>query len=278
MKMLLSRWASRITNILQTQADLRCEYSRIRNEIEARTPGNPAIYGYKIYSQCDEDGILAYIFSKIPNDGFLVEIGCGNGLENNTHALILNGWQGIWIDGNYKNIRYINKHIPKNKNLICECHMVSEENIVPIIRNLVSKFRNPNIDLLSVDIDSNDIYVLTALLNHTSPKVLCVEYNAKFPPPMEISVDRGTRRWANDDYHGASLAAFVSALHERGYKLISCNLSGANAFFVRNEYVKEFPQYNIDQLYQPARYDLIRIASGHKPSLKWLANRISRKQ
>ncbi len=28
-----------------------------------------------------------------------VEIGCADGLENNSHLLLLNGFRGVWVDG-----------------------------------------------------------------------------------------------------------------------------------------------------------------------------------
>lgn len=56
-------------------------------------------YGYGLYSQADEDGILAGIFHRVgvANKTF-VEFGIGNGLENNTHAVLLDGWGGHWIE------------------------------------------------------------------------------------------------------------------------------------------------------------------------------------
>ena len=56
--------------------------------------------GYRVYSQSDEDGILHEIFRRI-GDGkrTFLELGVGNGLENNTLFLLIQGWSGIWIEG-----------------------------------------------------------------------------------------------------------------------------------------------------------------------------------
>ncbi len=63
-------------------------------------PDNPAAHGFKVYSQSDEDGIIETICNRLQLDGgTFVEIGCGNGHENNTHYLLLKDWKGIWIDG-----------------------------------------------------------------------------------------------------------------------------------------------------------------------------------
>src|SRR5262245_63420296 len=56
-------------------------------------------YGFKIYSQNDEDGIIQEIFRRIgvTNRSF-VEFGVATGLECNTVKLLVEGWQGLWIE------------------------------------------------------------------------------------------------------------------------------------------------------------------------------------
>ena len=50
----------------------------------------------------EPDGFIK-IFQDIGlTNKIFVEIGSGDGLENNTHFLILNDWKGIWIDSNKK--------------------------------------------------------------------------------------------------------------------------------------------------------------------------------
>lgn len=261
---------------VHTQIDLRKEYERILSDVRALTPENPAIYGYKIYSQCDEDGIIANIFSRIgSNNNIFVELGCGNGLENNTHALALKGWRGVWIDADKDNIKYINRFIQKNSRLIVKREFISEDNVVDILKSSLDLLDVESIDFFSIDIDSNDIYVLNKLLKQIKPRVVCVEYNSKFPPPMEISVQRRQSTWSGDDYQSASLCSFVRVLHNAGYRLIACSLSGVNAFFVRGADAENFPSFTVEELYKPARYYLIKLESGHRPSLKFLADTLS---
>ena len=60
-------------------------------------------YGYSVFSQGDEDGIINEIFSRIKlNNKKFIELGVENGLENNTTNLLLNGWNGVWFEGNKK--------------------------------------------------------------------------------------------------------------------------------------------------------------------------------
>ncbi len=107
--------------------------------------------------------------------------------------------------------------------------------------------------------------------------MLVVEYNAKFVPPLSITIKYNSEhRWSNDDYHGASLQAFVDMLAPKGYSLVSCNVSGANAFFVRNEdMVGNFENYDVKDLYMPARFFLTMKSSGHPPTLKYLSNNVT---
>ena len=57
-------------------------------------------YEYSNFSQNGEDGIIQFLTSKLKdNNKFFVEIGSGNGLENNSTNLVLNNWQGLVLDG-----------------------------------------------------------------------------------------------------------------------------------------------------------------------------------
>ncbi len=60
-------------------------------------------FGYKAFSQSDEDGIIAEIFRRIGTESkVFFEFGVGDGLANNTLNLLLAGWKGYWIDGSPK--------------------------------------------------------------------------------------------------------------------------------------------------------------------------------
>lgn len=256
---------------------LRQEFSALRDQIRAATPDNPALAGYKIFSQTDEDGIIANIFQRIGEGGrHFIEIGCGDGTENNTHALLLQGWQGTWIDGGKEKIDHIAKWIPLDSPRLHVQHaFVTRDNVLALVTSALERSHSQQLDLLSVDIDGNDLHVLQRILTAVRPRVIISEYNGKFPPPLILTVDYNpTHAWAFDDYHGASLQAFVNILD--GYRLVACNLSGANAFFVRNEEATAFTAYPTEALYQPARTHLIRARFGPPASLKFLRDSLRR--
>ena len=87
-----------------------CELRRkILNENRSLESKRLLRYGFKAYSQNDEDGIIQEILHRIGvvNKNF-VEIGVGNGLENNTLYLLVQGWHGLWAEANPKYVKQIN--------------------------------------------------------------------------------------------------------------------------------------------------------------------------
>ena len=239
-------------------------------------PGNPAGHGFKVYSQADEDGILEFIFERLSvRHGSFVEIGCGNGLENNTHYLLLKGWSGVWVDADPTNIAAIRTTLPNNGRLKVLEAMVDRDNALSILDD-ASHLALNGLDLLSVDIDGNDLEVALACTAAWQPKVLVIEYNAKFPLTVATAVQYDpAHRWAGDDYHGASLAACVGSLALE-YSLVCCNLAGTNAFFVHNDAAPQIARHSAERLYQPSRFYLTALRSGHPAGLSFLRNELSR--
>jgi len=261
-----------------TQRLLFSEMDEIRARIIAKTPDNPCAHGFKVYAETDEDGIIQDILGRIPNHSrTFVEIGCGCGNENNTHYLALLGYKGYWIDANATNIAIINKALGglSFDNLLIRHQLVTRENIELIVKDFVKFFGSDSLGLFSLDIDSNDLYVLEEMLKHIKPLVLCVEYKGKFPPPLSMSIryDPGFQ-YEYCDYSGATLQAFCDLLVD--YILVSCNVSGVNAFFVRRDVANAFTSYPPSELFQPLRARLARLQPGLPPTLKWLRDETAR--
>ena len=259
------------------QLQLAREMAQLRRELCASMPDNPAARGFKVYSQSDEDGIIEAICDRLRLErGTFVEIGCGDGNENNTHYLLLKDWRGVWIDADPSNVALIRGAVADAplRLRIVSCR-VTTENVTTVLREELAALDTPQtIDLLSIDIDGNDLPVVLAA-EAMGPKVLVVEYNAKFPYPMAQCVKYDpVHTWRNDDYHGASLGAWVQALGSR-YSLVCCNLAGTNAFFVRSDLAVHFELRHPAELYQPARFYLTGLRSGHPSSLSFLANHLS---
>jgi hypothetical protein len=251
------------------------EVARLKREIAEKTPDNPCLFGYQVFSQNDEDGIIQHILARLPQEQLtksFIEIGCGDGLQNNTHLLALQGWRGYWVDGSQENIDAIGA-LGNSDKLKAVCRFVDKENIGTLIKEACAFLRTKDIDFFSLDIDGNDLHLVTEALRHMTPKIVCIEYNAKFPPPLSFAIRYNPAHvWQSDDYFGASLQAFIDALKD--YQLVCCNLAGVNAFFVRKDYAGAFTFYPPEKLYQKARYRLSH-ASGHPSSMKWLKDALA---
>jgi hypothetical protein len=227
-------------------------------------------YGFKVYSQCDEDGIIQEIFRRVgvTNRGF-VEFGVEIGTECNTAKLLIEGWRGLWIEGNPQHAARIRTNFAAplgNGSLNLIEAFVHAENINPLIEEGGA---SGEIDLLSIDIDNNDYWVWKAI-SSVNPRVVVIEYNASLRPPMSLVVPyQRERSWDGTNYFGASLEAFVRLGRSKGYRLVGCSVSGVNAFFVRDDIAGNhfFDPATAEELYEPPRYFFGLMKSGHPPML-----------
>ena len=247
----------------------------MKAEISANYPGSVALHGHKVYSQTDEDGIIEEIFNRIPNNKRFLEIGIQTGIECNSMYLLLKGWKGTWVEGDEDYCKIIAKNLNgttfKNKLSVVNS-FIDRENIIDIFNQSNQFFGSTELDLFSLDIDGNDFYIMEQLLkNSFFPKVVCVEYNAKFRPPLDLKIKYNkTHIWDGTDYQGCTLQSYVNLFAVHNYTLVCCNIPGNNAFFVRNEFASLFKIYSASELYQPCRYYLCPINLAHKPSLNYL--------
>ena len=228
-------------------------------------------FGYRVYSQNDEDGIIQEIFRRIKTETKeFIEFGVENGLESNSHYLLHQGWHGLWIEGraaSCKEIGYKFRPVIRAGRLKVVRAFITRENIEALItknRNMLSQTGQP--DFLSIDIDGNDWYVWEAV-KAVRPRLVCIEYNGRFPPDHDWkqAYDAG-HRWDGSDWQGASLKAMEQLGREKGYVLVGTNLSGANAFFVREDLYSQklFPAGDTaQQLYNPYRPNLRFQEPGH---------------
>lgn len=247
-------------------ATRRACYEELKKEKLLASPKILSGYGYKVFSQSDEDGIISAIFDRIgrTNKTF-VEFGVGDGLENNTVALLYEGWSGLWIEGSADLCRKINigfESAIKSKQLKIINSFVTPENIDNLIS---SEIHVPEIDLLSVDIDGNDAHVFDRI-TCIKPRVIVFEYNSKFGPSLSycMAYDKNYI-WRKTDRFGASLKYFELLLRDKGYSCVGCNIVGTNVFFVRNDLLEDHfhAPYTSENHFEPARYELVGLPSGH---------------
>jgi len=240
-------------------------------EIQKAQSKNPINkQGAKCYSQSDEDGLTIEILrriGKLNESGNFLELGVGTGDENNTMILLVLGWKGVWI-GN-ETLKF-NHEINPSK-LCYFKKWITLDNIYSLSIEGLSKINAKEYDVVSLDLDGNDFYLVENLLqNAILPKLFIVEYNGKFPPPVRFKIPHNEITYLGDDFYGASLMTYVDLFLKFKYKLVCCNLmTGTNAFFIRDDFKNAFldiPE-KIDDLYIDPRYLLLN-KHGHTSSLR----------
>lgn len=222
-------------------------------------------FEHQVFSQNGEDGVLTEIFRRIgTTDRRFLEIGVGDGLENNTTYFLGQGWKGWWLDGDARAIEKIKKTFwqPVDRgDLVARQSLVTAENISATLAemNVPTEF-----DLFSLDIDRNTYFIWKAL-NHLRPRVMVVEYNSTYPPQVDWTVEyRADLVYNCTSYMGANLKAYERLGAELGYALVGCELSGINAFFVRRDLCgdKFAEPFTAENHFEPTRYFLLR-RDGH---------------
>ena len=100
-------------------------------------------YGFKVFSQFDEDGIIEEIFKRIGEESkIFVEFGVQDGLESNSHFLLHKGWSGLWLEGSKKSCKQIQKLFAKpiaQKQLTVQNSFITAENIDGIIKKYLTE-------------------------------------------------------------------------------------------------------------------------------------------
>lgn len=259
----------KVINYLQTSRTL----ARVNMALSRAQSGNfrelcdktPTSWEFCGFSQNGEDGIIDHLCQRILNPNrYFVEIGSADGLENNTAWLaIARKFSGLMIEGSSHLAARAAKAIP-HYNLgvkVLNC-FVDKNNIQAILNECL--YQDP--DLFSLDIDGVDYYILQAMLNAGfRPKIIAVEYNSAFGPEKAITVPYQhnfdyTAADASGLYYGVSVMAWRTLLEKAGYKFVTVDSNGVNAFFIdpscfSAEFVSSLkPKYFAENFYQRQKY------------------------
>ncbi len=200
-------------------------------------PTDPNSWEFCGFSQNGEDGIIDYLTRQLvaPTRQFL-EIGAASGLDNNTAWLaVARRYQGVMIEGKASRAARARAVISKNtQGVEVIALQVHQDNVETVI--VLAHGESP--DVLSLDIDGIDYYVLQALLAAgLRPRIIVAEYNSTFGPVDAVTIpytpDFDYRRaHASGLYYGVSVAALRSLLEPAGYRFVAVESNGVNAFFI----------------------------------------------
>lgn len=202
---------------------------------------DPISWEFSGFSQNGEDGIIDYLSRElIEKNNYFIEIGAGTGIENNTTWLsIVRKFSGIMIEGN-RNYYQKCKYLQSNFNICVSTikMFVTRDNVDQIINS--SLYDNP--DVLSLDLDGNDYYIMQSLLaNGLKPKICILEYNSAFGPDKYFTVEYDpdfdcTKKHESCLYYGASIEAWKTLMGKHNYKFVTVDSNGVNSIFVDPDY------------------------------------------
>jgi hypothetical protein len=199
-------------------------------------PTDPSTWEFSGFSQNGEDGILDYLCRHLlRSNRYFVEIGASDGLENNTTWLALaKRFGGLMIDGDPSKATECRETLAElNWAIEFASMMVNVESTQTFER--LTLFKDP--DVFSLDIDSFDYYVADALIDRVvRPKIVVVEYNSTFGPDRAVTIPyqfpfNRHRAHPSGNYYGVSVMGLRHLLEGRGYRFVTVEQNGVNAFF-----------------------------------------------
>jgi hypothetical protein len=213
-------------------------------------------FEYSWLSQNGEDGVVRYLFEKIGYESrWFLEFGFGAVQCNSLRLMMFENFSGLLMDGSNENVDFFNYTAERLD--ISSVHAVQTFITRDNLQQLVADNQVPSeIDFLSLDVDGND-YWFWDVLNCVSPRVVCIEYNAGLGPDLSLTVPYADdfERYAKHPsgfFHGASLAALEGLGRRKGYDLIGCDLTGTNAFFLRDDIkINDVPALTAREAFRP---------------------------
>jgi len=222
---------------------------------------------FRVYSQFGDDGIIQWLIHVLGIDrGRFIEFGVGDYYESNTHFLLINNrFSGFVMDGSRENIDTVRKSsMYWRYKLSAHQHFIDKDNV----KSLLAQSGFKKIELLHIDLDGNDYWILDALdLSDLGPDILILEYNSTFGKeraitiPYEPNFNRMNAHYSGK-YFGASLPALNNIAESKGYYFIGCNSAGNNAYFLDNSFLSKIPRTNIADGFQEAGYRESRDKQG----------------
>jgi hypothetical protein len=197
----------------------------------------PATWEFSGFSQNGEDGILDVLRRQLGSaNRYFVEIGASDGIENNTAwLLVAEKYAGLMIEGDPRLAARARRTMPAYSVGAEVRHLFVTRDSAPALREL-AWHRDP--DVLSLDIDGMDYWVAGALLEAGfRPRIFVVEYNSVFGPERSLTVEYRAD-FAFGEAHptqlcyGVSIAGWRRFFERHGYRFVTVDRNGVNAFFV----------------------------------------------
>jgi hypothetical protein len=199
--------------------------------------------GFSRFSEFEEDGHLLYLLTLAGSASrTVVEISSQDGRTcMATNLLVHHRWTGFLFDGDPvwvdEGKRFFAKHpATRAQPPVMQSEWFTRDNVN---RVLASAGVPEDVDVLSLDIDGNDLHLWNAMTMR--PRILICEFNNAVPSEMSLTIpyrpDFNFAELPADQalFRSASLAAYVAVSRRKGYRLVGMNALGFNAIFLRDD-------------------------------------------
>jgi hypothetical protein len=196
----------------------------------------PRTWEFSGFSQNGEDGIIDVLCRQLASrNRYVVEIGAADGTENNSSwLLVAERYEGLMVEGDSRQSARARRNVARYSiGSQCLAKFVTLDTIDEILAKVA--FRDA--DVFSLDIDGNDYHIANRLFDQGfRPKIVAVEYNSAFGPDRSLAStyrEDFRRSTAHPSllYYGVGVAAWKKFFEARGYRFITVDSNGVNAFF-----------------------------------------------
>jgi hypothetical protein len=213
--------------------------------------------GFSRFSEFEEDGHLLYLLTLAGSTSrTVVEISSQDGrVCMATNLLVHHRWRGFLFDGDpvfvNEGQRFFSAH-PATRSAppVMKAEWFTRDNVNQV---LGAAGVPDEVDVLSLDIDGNDLYLWSAM--KMRPRILICEFNNAVPSELALTIPYKPDFSFADlpaeqaMFRSASLAAFVAVGRRKGYRLVGMNALGFNAIFLRDDVlVAEMPEIPVSTL------------------------------
>lgn len=197
----------------------------------------PASWEFSGFSQNGEDGILDVLRSQLTNSNrYFIEIGSSDGVQNNSSWLVVaEQYDGLMIEGDSRLVARGERLITPHSIGVEYLNMFVDSDNIQQLKQL-SRHTDP--DVFSLDIDGIDYYIAKQILEGGfRPKIFAVEYNSVYGKDRVATVPYRknfvfSTAHPTRLYYGVSIAAWRKFFDTHGYRFVTVDRKGVNAFFV----------------------------------------------
>lgn len=209
------------------------------------------------YSQFGEDGILEQLFARLGiSSGFFVEFGAWDGKHlSNTFYLLEKGWSGLYIEGSPERFEDLKRNVGSRDVYLANRFVsVSGPNTLD---NILKDVGAPkDIDILSIDIDSDDLAIFMSV-KEARAKCVVIEFNPTIPFDTEF-VNKPGRHIGNS---ALSIKRYAESI---GYSLVA--LTQTNLILLDNALLEE-ANVQIQSLERTGQFNAYRYFFGFDGTL-----------